>query len=169
MNIQTYDSYPKSTILLSTLFSLATYLLGIFILSIFGLWLVVPYVLYCLWLEFRLLQKSCVNCYYYGRSCGQGRGVICAWFFRQGKSENFNSTPFSWLNVLPDFLVTLVPVLLGIIALLINFSWLILLALLVLIILATAGNAIIRGKFLCPHCRQRELGCPAEQLFSSSK
>ena len=169
MENQIYDSYPKSIVLISTLFTLTTYLLGVFILAGFGLWLVVLYVLYCIWLEFRLLQKSCVNCYYYGQSCGQGRGVICAWFFKQGKNENFNSTSFSWLNVLPDFLVTLIPLLLGIIALIINFSWLILLALAALIILATAGNALIRGKYLCPHCRQRELGCPAEQLFSSSK
>jgi hypothetical protein len=169
MEIQTYDSFPKFIVLITTLFSLAVYALGIFILARFGLWLVVLYILYCMWLEFRILQKSCVNCYYYGKRCGLGKGILCSWFFKQGKNENFNIRNFSWLNILPDFLVTLVPLILGIIALMQDFSWLLLLSLLVLLILATQGNAIIRSNFLCHYCKQRELGCAAERLFSSSK
>ncbi len=169
MEIKTYDPFPKAIILISSLFSLVIYALGIFILARFGLWLVLLYVLYCLWLEFRILQKSCVNCYYYGKRCGLGKGIVCSWFFKQGKNEKFNITNFSWLNILPDFMVTIVPLIFGIIALIQNFSWIVLLALLVLLILATAGNSIIRGNFLCRYCKQRELGCSAEQLFSSSK
>jgi hypothetical protein len=40
--------------------------------------------------------------------------------------------------------------------------------LVVLVFLSLAGNAIIRGSFACKYCRQREIGCPAEKLFSGS-
>lgn len=41
-----------------------------------------------------------------------------------------------------------------------------LLALLFLMVLSTTGNAFIRGTFACQYCKQRDLGCPAEQLFN---
>jgi len=42
----------------------------------------------------------------------------------------------------------------------------VLFALLLLIVLSTTGNAFIRGTFTCKYCKQRDLGCPAEQLFN---
>jgi hypothetical protein len=169
MEIKTYDSFPKTIVLLSLLFSFSIYTVGIMILAGFGLWLVMLYVLYCLWMEFRVLYKGCVNCYYYGKRCGLGKGIVCSWFFKQGNIEKFNAHNFTWLDLLPDFLVTIIPLIFGIISLLQNFSWTILFLLLVLLFLSTMGNAIIRGNFLCRYCKQRELGCQAVQLFSSSK
>ena len=39
-------------------------------------------------------------------------------------------------------------------------------AVVLIILLTTLGNAIVRGSLACKHCMQRELGCPAEKLFS---
>jgi len=169
MEVKTYENFPGSIVFLTNLLSVSIYALGILIISRTGIWFVVIYCLYCLWLEFRLLQKSCVNCYYYGRRCGLGKGIICARLFKQGNTEKFSSGSFTWINLLPDLMVTVIPLIFGIFLLIQKFSWLILLALLIMIILSTKGNAIIRGNYLCRYCRQRELGCLAEQLFSSSK
>ena len=169
MEIKTYESFPKAIVLLSTLFSLTIYALGIFILSSLSKWLALFYVLYCIWLEFRILKKSCVNCYYYGKRCGLGKGVLCSWFFKPGKNEDFSAVKFTWLDILPDFMVIIIPLIFGIISLVIDFTWIIMMLLLVLLFLSTMGNAIIRGNFLCRYCKQRELGCQAVQLFSSSK
>jgi hypothetical protein len=169
MEVKTYEQFPGGIILLANLLSLTIYALGILIISQTGVWFVLIYVLYCLWMEFRLMRKGCVNCYYYGKRCGLGRGVICSWLFKQGNNEKFNAGSFTWINLLPDLMVTIIPLILGIISLIKNFSWILLLALIVLIILSTSGNAIIRGNFLCRYCRQRESGCLAEQLFSSSR
>jgi len=169
MELKTCEQFPGYIVLLSVLFSLTTYIMGILILTRFGLWLVILYVLYCIWMEFRVLYKGCVNCYYYGKRCGTGKGIVCAWFFKPGKTENFNAGEMSWLEILPDFMVTIIPLIFGIISLILGFSWLILLSITILIMLATAGNSVIRGQFLCRFCKQRELGCPADKLFSAPR
>jgi hypothetical protein len=53
--------------------------------------------------------------------------------------------------------------------LIIDFNWVILVMILLLLLLTTVGNAIIRGSLACRHCVQREIGCPAEQLFKRDK
>ena len=70
---------------------------------------------------------------------------------------------------MPDFLVSLIPLGVGIALLVRSFSWLVLLLLIVLLGLASAGTGFVRGQLACKYCRQRELGCPAEQLFSRTK
>ena len=57
----------------------------------------------------------------------------------------------------------------GIILLIFSFSWLIVVLLVVLVFLGFGGNAVIRGSFACKYCKQREIGCPAERLFSKKK
>ena len=39
----------------------------------------------------------------------------------------------------------------------------------VLLILGFPGTAFVRGQLACRFCRQRELGCPAEQLFDRGR
>jgi hypothetical protein len=48
----------------------------------------------------------------------------------------------------------------------IKFDFTLLFAAIILIVLTTVGNGFIRGKLTCRYCKQRELGCPAEKLFS---
>ena len=47
-----------------------------------------------------------------------------------------------------------------------DFNWLVLVLLVLLFVLSFGGNAVIRGSFTCKHCKQREIGCPAERLFN---
>jgi hypothetical protein len=63
-------------------------------------------------------------------------------------------------------MVSIFPAIGGIVLLVRDFSWLILLLLITLLALSSGGNAVIRGSFACRHCKQREIGCPAERLFS---
>ncbi|MBV1728849.1 MAG: hypothetical protein KUA33_01135 [Methanobacterium sp.] len=67
--------------------------------------------------------------------------------------------------MIPDMMVFIFPVLGGIISLMYNFSWIILFLIAALLILSFAGNALVRGFLTCGKCKQRELGCPAEELF----
>jgi hypothetical protein len=48
----------------------------------------------------------------------------------------------------------------------IEFDWLILAAVILLMLLSTAGNGFIRGNLTCRYCGQKELGCPAYKLFN---
>ena len=165
-NAKYYEDYPLWIILLSNLVSLAIYGIGAYVMYRTGwIWLAL-YVLYIGFLEIKLLRKSCPNCYYYGKNCAFGKGKLCSLFFRKGNPEDFVKRQITWKDILPDFLVTIVPVVAGIILLILNFEWLLLLMLLVLLLLTFSGNGFIRGSLACRYCRQCEIGCPAARLFS---
>lgn len=156
-------------VLLSVVFSLLIYIIGIYIL--FKLWtgFLVLYLIYCFWVETRVLKKSCVDCYYYGKICCFGKGKLCSLFFKKGDNRSFIKRKISWVDILPDFLVFIFPLVGGIILLILDFSWTILMLLIILVVLSFGGNAVIRGQFACKYCKQREIGCPAEKLFSKRK
>ncbi len=161
----TYDHYPAFTIILSNLVPFVIYAIGAYIIYRLGLFWMVIYLPYILIMEIRLLKESCVNCYYYEKYCAFGKGKLSTLFFKKGTAEVFVKRKVSWLILLPDLLITLIPLLTGIALLLINFSWLILALLIVLAILTTGGNGFVRNTLACKFCRQRVIGCPAEQLF----
>jgi len=167
-NNKAYENFPVWIPLLSCALSIAIYALGAFIFYQLAIPFTILYLLFCLWIEFRILQKSCVNCYYHGKICGLGRGKLSPLLFKKGSPESFTERKISWKDLIPDFLVLIFPLAGGIIALIMDFTWLILVLMVVLVVLSTSGNALLRGSLACRYCKQRELGCPAEQLFNKS-
>jgi len=160
-----YEQYPLWIVFLSNLVSIATYALGGYIIYQLGpVWLAL-YLLYILLLEVRVMSGSCPNCYYFGRLCAFGKGRLSAIFFRKGNAQAFAQKQIAWKDILPDFLVSLIPLLAGIILLIMDFNFMIFSSVVLLAVLATAGSGFIRGSLACKHCRQREIGCPAEKLF----
>jgi hypothetical protein len=153
---------------LSNLVSLAIYGLGSFIIYQAGwVWMVV-YLVYLLILEIRLLGGHCRHCYYYGRTCAFGKGRLSAAIFKPGDPERFNARSATWRSMIPDILVVLVPMVVGIVDLARDFSWAVLAVMLGILVLATVGNGAVRSSLACSRCRQRELGCPAERLFAKA-
>ena len=163
-----YDNYPAWIILVCNLVPLSIYVIGAVILAGFSPWVSVVYLLFCLWLEVRVLQKSCVNCFYYGKNCGTGKGRLCALFFKRGDPQRFAAKEATWQEVLPDFLVSLLPLLGGIVLSILDFTWLRIILLVLLMALASVGTAAIRGNLLCKYCEQGRLGCPAAKLFEKA-
>ena len=107
-----------------------------------------------------------MNCYYYGKICGLGRGKLCSILFKKGKPESFIDKEISWKDLIPDFLVMIFPLIGGIVILIRDFNWLILFLMVVLVMLFMGGTAFIRGSYACKYCKQKELGCSAEELFN---
>lgn len=162
---KSFDNYPVWMVLVSNSVSLVLYLSGLYIMSEIGLWASGLYLLYILIMEYRLLRYHCVNCYYYGKTCGFGQGRLSALFFKKGDPAAFCSGKMEWKDMIPDILVSLIPFITGIILLILDFNIILLAVLLLLVFLTTSGNAFVRGKLVCRFCRQREHGCPAEELF----
>jgi len=165
-NNKAYENFPVWIPLLSCALSIAIYALGAFIFYQLAIPFTILYLLFCLWIEFRILQKSCVNCYYYGKICGLGRGKLCSILFKKGKPESFIDKEISWKDLIPDFLVMIFPLIGGIVILIRDFNWLILFLMVVLVMLFMGGTAFIRGSYACKYCKQKELGCSAEELFN---
>ena len=163
---QSYENFPFWIPLLSWALSLSIYASGMYIIYQLGILFAILYLFFCLWIELKILRGSCMYCYYYGKTCGLGKGKLCALFFKQGNPESFIEKEITWKDVIPDFLVMIFPLIGGIVILIRDFTWLILVLMVVLVVLSMGGNAFIRGSLACKYCKQKELGCPAEQLFN---
>ncbi len=166
---KTFENFPCGIMIVSNLVSIAIYLIGAYIIYHLGIIWLVLYLLYILGLEIRLMKRSCVNCYYYGKFCAFGKGKISSLFFKKGNPKAFLKDKIAWKDILPDFLVSIIPVVAGIVLLILKFNWLMLLLIALLVILASVGNSFVRGSLACKFCKQREIGCPAEQLFNKRK
>ena len=166
----TYEDYPWWIVAVSNSVSLSIYAIGAYLLARLWIWLLPLYLAMCLWLEVRLLREACANCAYYGQVCAFGKGKLCALVLPQGDAARFTEKEISWQQILPDMLVSILPTIGGIVLLVMHgWDWLIAGLLALLLGLAFAGTGFVRGTLACPHCRQRELGCPAEQLFAQSR
>ena len=86
--------------------------------------------------------------------------------FKKANPQKFAKDKITWKDILPDFLVSIIPIVIGIVLLILKFNWLILILIVLLVILTSAGNGFVRGSLACKFCKQREIGCPAEQLFN---
>jgi hypothetical protein len=164
-----HENYPAMIVVVSNFLSFMIYGIGAYILYRLSLILVVIYVFFILLLEFRLLSRHCVNCYYYGKICSFGKGYLSSLIFPRGQPELFNQKKITGKDIVPDFLVFIIPVLAGIMLLIVEFSWIVLILILALFFLGFFGNALVRGQLACRFCKQKEIGCPAEQLFDKQK
>ena len=163
---KTHDTFPIWIVILSNLVSILIYISG-FIITLRLTWIAaVLYLVFILAFEYRLISKHCVNCYYWGKTCGFGKGRLSSLFFKEGDPSRFCENKMTWKDLIPDLLVSLVPLIIGIVLMIIKFDFILLFATIILIVLTTIGNGFIRSNLTCRYCKQREIGCPAEKLFS---
>jgi hypothetical protein len=163
---KTYDNFPAWVVASSNLLSLVIYVSGLIIILRTGWIPALLFLAFIMALEYRIISRHCVNCYYWGKVCGFGKGKLSSLFFSKGNPSKFCAKEMSWKEMIPDLLVSLVPLICGIVLMIIKFDFILLMAVLSVLILTTIGNNFIRGSLTCKYCRQRELGCPAEKLFS---
>jgi hypothetical protein len=167
--IRSYENFPARLIAASVLVTVAIYTSGAVILAGFGSIMTALYLLFCLGNEVHVMKTGCVDCYYYGKWCAFGKGKAAALFFKQGDPRRFPAKSITRKELIPDMLVVIFPLIGGIALLIRDFSWGTVIALVFLMAFASGGNYVIRSKVACAGCKQRELGCPAEQFFSKQK
>ncbi len=161
-----YEHFPLHTVILSNLVSLFIYGFGFFILSQITIIIAFMYLIFVLFMERRLIRHHCINCYYWSKYCGFGKGKISALLFKKGDNSLFCAKPMTWKDMLPELLISFLPVFAGIVLLIINFDVFLLISVIFVLILSTAGNGIIRSTMTCNYCKQQQLGCPADKLFN---
>lgn len=163
--IPTLENYPCSTVLLFTFVNLSIYFCAAYLLYLAWPILVIPFVLYLLYLEVSVYQKSCVHCYYYGKVCAFGRGKLAPKFLKKGDPQKFCEKTVSFKDFIPSSLPTIIPLIAGIYLLTQSFSWFILLLTLWPPAIMFLGNPLIYGKVACRRCKQAELCCPTSEFF----
>jgi hypothetical protein len=167
--IKSLENYPFRIVLISNLVSLTLYGLGFFIMLHWTWYAAIAYLLYIFAFELRLIRNHCTDCYYWGKVCGFGKGKISALFFKKGDTSKFCGVKMTWKDIVPDFLIALIPFIVGIILIIIDFNFFLIAAIAGILLLTTLGNSMVRGKLVCNHCKQREIGCPAEKFFNKDK
>jgi len=163
------ENYPLGMVLIANLLSFLIYGIGAYILLQSGITWAIAYVIFIIIFEFRLISGHCTDCFYYGKTCAFGKGRLSALLFNKGSPERFTAMTITWKDIVPDFLLFIIPVLAGILLLVQGFTWTILILIMVLLLLGFAGNALVRGQLACRYCKQKEIGCPAAELFNKTE
>lgn len=167
--IRSYENFPFSLVTAAILVNISIYALGAFILAGFGAPMVALYLLFCLGNEIHVMKKSCADCYYYGKWCAFGRGKAAALLFKKGDPQRFLTKSISRKDLTSDMLIVMFPLLGGIALLTNGITWVIVIALALLLVFSFGGNYWIRSRVACYSCKQRVLGCPAVRFFSKQK
>jgi hypothetical protein len=63
--ISCYENFPSWMVLIASLLPIIIYMIGFYILLQFGFLYAIFYLFFIIFLEIRVMDKSCRNCYYY--------------------------------------------------------------------------------------------------------
>ena len=168
-NTKSYENFPLWIPFIAILISVICYVIGSYILIGFGIIFSILYLFYCLGAELLVILRSCKDCWYYGKICGLGKGKITPLFVKKGDTKKFADRDISVVHMIPDFLVVILPLLGGAILLILDFSVLVLSLMVILGVLFFGGTSFIRGTFACKYCKQKDIGCPAFEIFNKKK
>jgi len=168
-NTKSYENFPLWIPFIAILISVISYVIGAIILSGYGIIFSILYLFYCFGAELLVIIRSCKDCWYYGKICGLGKGKIAPLFVKKGDTKKFADRDISVIHMIPDFLVVILPLLGGAILLILDFSILVLSLMVILGVLFFGGTAFIRGTFACNYCKQKDIGCPANEIFNKKK
>lgn len=161
-----FVKYPLSTVMIFNSVALLNYAIGIYLFYLASALFSLLYIFYVLAVEINVYREGCVSCWYYGKRCAMGRGVIAPLFFKKQDSKRFCEKQVTWKNLLPGMLTTVFPIIVGVYLLLQSFNWLVLILMAVPVLTWVVGNPIIYGRLACPHCKQGRICCPANDFFS---
>jgi hypothetical protein len=108
------EEHPWSFIVLSNFLILLMIGLGTYACYLFHPWAAMVYLPWSLIMCYVVLRKLvCANCYYYGKRCDFGWGLISAKLFKKGDIEEFNEalpvvlTTYSIMMFLPLILLAI--------------------------------------------------------------
>lgn len=166
-NQNIYDSYPLWIVILANVLMLGVYAAGAYIMFRLSLITGILFTVYLVLLERQVFKEGCIHCCYYGKSCAFGKGVIAAMFFKKGDPKKFSERELSFKDFIPQVLVVLIPLIVGV-ALLISrgFDLLTVIAIIYPIFSWFAINPVLYGKLACKHCKQGSICCPALKFFT---
>lgn len=156
---QGLEEFPKSQIIRGNFMMLLWIALGTsacWFLYPIAAWIFLPVALIMVFVVLRRLV--CTNCYYYGKWCPIGWGKLAALLFKQGSIEKFSKSPGVKLAPLTYGLLSLIPLVLIIIALVKDFTGPKLVAL-ILLLLVSGYSAVGNRKKSCANCKMRII-CP---------
>ncbi len=165
---QGWEEFPKSQIILGNFLMLLWIGLGTaacWFLYPIAAWIFLSVALIMVFVVLRRLV--CTNCYYYGKWCPIGWGKLTALLFKQGSIEKFSKSPGVKLAPLTYGLISLIPLILVIIALVKDFT-VPELVVLILLLMVSGYSAVGNRKKSCANCKMKTI-CPGNATRGADK
>jgi len=165
---QTFEKYPVWMILVYYFFSVSVYLAGLYLVFLIWPLFSLLFFVYIVFLEVQVLREGCVRCYYYGKRCVCGKGRIAKVFMKKDEKRKFGEKEVKMKDMIPSMLPMIITLIAGIYLVILslpNINFIVIGIAVWPLIVTFFGNPIVYGKLACPHCKQRELGCPACEFF----
>lgn len=153
------EEYPKGRMIFGNIVMLLWFALGAIACWFFNPLATIFYLVFAVVMVYIVLRKLlCVNCYYYGKSCGIGWGKLSAALFKQGKIEEFNKGAGQKLAPLTYGILMVAPLILIIYSIIQVFTYykIVILVLLLIVAIYSVGTS---RKPTCSKCKMR-LICP---------
>jgi hypothetical protein len=166
---QAFENYPLSTVLTTNGITLLIWVVSVYLVWQLGMLWGGLFIIYLIGLEFFVYKHGCSCCYYHSKRCAFGRGKIAPFIVKKDDPQKFCQRKVTWLNLLPVVLGSLIPIVAGVILLIRDFNWPILILTLIPLINWFFVNPLIYGKLICLHCQQGRLCCPANEFFGKKK
>lgn len=150
-----YENFPIKKVILGNIQTFSIYIIGAIILSFLSIFISIAYFLYCLTSLIFIWKFICPHCYYFDKICPSGYGKVSAKISKKGDMKKFREK-FKYLVgvVSPAWFIPLIG---GIIQIAIDFSWLLLIMILIFVVIAFIILPIESKKYSCRHCKQQSL------------
>src|SRR4030042_2414480 len=156
---QGFEKFPKSQIVLGNLLMLLWISLGTaacWFLYPIAAWIYLTIALLMVFIVLRWVVFR--NCYYYGKWCPIGWGKLSALLFKQGSIEKFSKSPGVKLAPITYGMLSLIPLILVITAMVKDFT-VPKLVVLILLLLISGYSAVGNRKKSCANCKMKKI-CP---------
>jgi hypothetical protein len=155
-----YECYPLRFNAISLGIALLSYAIGAAIFYLIEPVLGLGYVFLCVLSLLAGLAFRCRFCYYHGKRCPSGLGVLSKLLFQKGDPKGFGNPKNLMVAGILDFGALILAVLGGAALCIMDFS-LLAAALLGAYVLVGVVLGFTLKKVFCAHCEQGRLGCPA--------
>jgi hypothetical protein len=159
-----YENYPIWIVLIYNFILVSIYAIGLYLTYLIHLYLFIAFIALIIYSEASVYMEGCRNCYYYGKTCGTGRGRIVKLIMKKGSPKKFCEKKVTGEDFLVHMLPSIVIVIGGIYLMIRDFSWLILLFT-AWPVIVWFGNQWLYGELLCPNCKQCAICCPVAEFF----
>ncbi len=148
-----YEKYPLQQVVFRNILNILTILTGCIILNVVDTVFVILYLVYYLFFIIWSLYFRCKFCYYYGKRCASGFGLIVPFFFKKGSEYNFiKNNKYS----LPIIVFFIAPTIASIYLLFTNFSYSIVILQGLLIVLCFGLARVYYIRYGCRQCKQKD-------------
>jgi len=162
-----YDKgFPLGTVLIMNFFMVTTYAAGVWLFSLINIFLGALFLIFIIYIESSVYREGCKYCFYYGKRCAFGRGLLAPLFMKKGDPKKFCEHELTRKDFIPTMLPAFLPLVAAVYIIFTQgFSWVVTLLGAYPFIVSFLGNPIFYGRMACPHCKQGSICCPAMEFF----